>query len=97
MSLCFLIFFLNDPATTEISPLPLHAALPIFSLPFAPHPRVWGAQADAVNTAVARLARTIARYQPVSVLCRPAQRKLAQDRCGRDNIEIGRASCRERV
>src|SRR2546430_16673084 len=22
-------FFLNDPATTEISPLPLHAALPI--------------------------------------------------------------------
>src|SRR3712207_8713734 len=24
---CF--FFLNDPATTEISPLPLHAALPI--------------------------------------------------------------------
>ncbi len=57
-------------------------------LAFAAQPRVWGAQADAVNTAVARLARTIARHQPVSVLCRPAQRKLAQDRCGRDNIEF---------
>lgn len=29
-------------------------------LAFAAQPRVWGAQADAVNTAVARLARTIA-------------------------------------
>src|SRR3989441_11408244 len=25
-----LVFFLNDPATPEISPLPLHAALPIW-------------------------------------------------------------------
>src|SRR3989454_11238281 len=28
-SLLFLFFFLNDPATPEIYPLPLHAALPI--------------------------------------------------------------------
>src|SRR2546426_10173272 len=27
--LCFLFFFFNDPATTEISPLSLHDALPI--------------------------------------------------------------------
>src|SRR5256885_16266033 len=26
---CFNFFFLNDPATTEFYPLPLHAALPI--------------------------------------------------------------------
>src|SRR5258708_28956546 len=26
------LFFFNDPATTEISPLPLHAALPIYFL-----------------------------------------------------------------
>ncbi|KAF1015587.1 MAG: putative agmatine deiminase [Stenotrophomonas maltophilia] len=57
-------------------------------LAFAAQPRVWGAQADAVNLAVARLARTIARYQPVSVLCRPAQRRQAQDRCGSENIEF---------
>ncbi len=57
-------------------------------LAFAAQPRVWGAQADAVNTTVARLARTIARHQPVSVLCRPAQLKQARDRCGRENIEF---------
>src|SRR2546430_4201600 len=28
-NLTFIFFFLNDPATTEISPLPLHDALPI--------------------------------------------------------------------
>src|SRR5437763_12249392 len=30
-SLCFLFFFFNDPATTEIYTLSLHDALPIFS------------------------------------------------------------------
>src|SRR5256884_8312590 len=29
-SLSFFFFFLNDPAPPEISPLPLHAALPIY-------------------------------------------------------------------
>src|SRR5260370_40966665 len=29
-------FFFNDPATTEISPLPLPDALPIFPLPVTP-------------------------------------------------------------
>src|SRR5258706_5633620 len=28
--LCFFFFFFNDPATTEIYPLPLHDALPIY-------------------------------------------------------------------
>src|SRR5256885_15902268 len=27
---CYFFFFFNDTATTEISPLPLHAALPIY-------------------------------------------------------------------
>src|SRR2546430_7189517 len=31
MFLCFLFFFFNDTAPTEIYPLPLHDALPIFS------------------------------------------------------------------
>lgn len=57
-------------------------------LAYAAQPRVWGEQADAVNATVARLARTIARYQPVSVLCRPAQRQQALDRCGTGNIEL---------
>lgn len=57
-------------------------------LAFAAQPRVWGAQADAVNNAVARLARTIARHQPVSVLCCPAQHRQAQERCDSDNIEF---------
>src|SRR5256885_11322303 len=30
---CLLFFFFNDTATTEISPLPLHAALPIWPDP----------------------------------------------------------------
>src|SRR3989442_7338685 len=29
----FFFFFFNDPAPTEIYPLPLHAALPIYCLP----------------------------------------------------------------
>ncbi|WGD37966.1 agmatine deiminase family protein [Lysinibacter sp. HNR] len=57
-------------------------------LAFAAQSRVWGTQADAVNRAVARLARTIAHHQPVSVLCRPAQRKQAQNHCGSDNTEF---------
>ncbi|WP_422506215.1 agmatine deiminase family protein [Stenotrophomonas sp. GZD-301] len=53
---------------------------------FAAAPQVWGREADAVNDTVARLARTIARYQPVTVLCRPAQLAQARSRCGSDNI-----------
>src|SRR2546425_10422490 len=41
--LVFFFFFLNDPAPTEISPFPLHAALPIKGQPlwlkFPPIPR----------------------------------------------------------
>src|SRR2546427_5006971 len=34
---CSFFFFLNDPAPPEISPLPLHAALPISPLQFRRH------------------------------------------------------------
>src|SRR3990172_1960716 len=47
LHLLFPLFFLNDPAPTEISPLPLHAALPICYVPqirelglAAPDPRL---------------------------------------------------------
>ncbi|WMJ69686.1 agmatine deiminase family protein [Stenotrophomonas sp. 24(2023)] len=65
-----------------------HGAQDRVFLAYAAQPQVWGEQADAVNATVARLARTLARYQPVSVLCRPAQRRQARDRCGTDNIEL---------
>src|SRR5258707_12641789 len=31
LQLCSFFFFFNNPATTEIYPLPLHAALPIYT------------------------------------------------------------------
>src|SRR3989441_13378124 len=49
----FLFFFLNDPAPTEISPLPLHAALPISRDDGAPAER---GEADEACGEVARVA-----------------------------------------
>src|SRR5256885_11619381 len=59
---CFFFFF-NDPAPTEISPFPLHDALPILTTRFLPHGHKLGfgmVGAQALDTlkapAVARLA-----------------------------------------
>ncbi|WP_327440332.1 agmatine deiminase family protein [Pseudomonas donghuensis] len=57
-------------------------------LAFAAAENVWEDQADAVNSCIAQLARTIARYQPVSVLCRPEDLAEARQQCGSDNIEF---------
>src|SRR2546430_5068578 len=46
----FAFFFLNDPAPPELSPLPLHAALPIFLPPARPRSR-----APAVDRGRARV------------------------------------------
>ncbi|SFF60958.1 agmatine deiminase [Duganella sp. CF458] len=48
---------------------------------------VWKDWAAPVNAAVARLAQAIARYQPVTVFCRPAQLAQAQRECGLTNID----------
>src|ERR1051326_1473258 len=50
----FLFFFFNDTATTEIYPLPLHAALPIYSAAAAP------ARGDAAAGPAGFLARRAA-------------------------------------
>ncbi len=56
-------------------------------LAYAASNAVWKEWAGAVNATVARLAQTIARYQPVTVLCRPGQLSQAQRDCGVSNID----------
>src|SRR2546429_8361659 len=53
----FFFFFLNDPATTEFSPLPLHDALPI-SLP--PRVTTWSVLVSApdIRSAAVGIGRT---------------------------------------
>ena len=53
---------------------------------YAAQAQVWEDWADAVNQTVGQLARTIARYQPVTVLCRPEDLADAKAACN------GRAS-----
>lgn len=54
---------------------------------YAASSNVWKDWAAPVNAAVARLAQAIARYQPVTVFCRPAQLAQAQRDCGLTNID----------
>ncbi|MFC5698793.1 agmatine/peptidylarginine deiminase [Pseudomonas sp. GCM10022186] len=57
-------------------------------LAFGASSRVWDGWETAVNDTIARLARTIARYQPVTVLCRANQLSLARSKCGTTNIDF---------
>lgn len=57
-------------------------------LAFAASGAIWADWATPVNNCIALLARTIARYQPVTVLCRPAQLALAKSTCGTSNIQF---------
>ena len=56
-------------------------------LAYAASPSIWKDLAEDVNRSVALLARTIARYQPVTLLCRPAQEAAARRACGGANID----------
>jgi agmatine deiminase len=55
---------------------------------FAASSRVWQGWETAVNNTIAQLARTIAKYQPVTVLCRASQLAQAKSKCGTSNIEF---------
>src|SRR3989449_4501299 len=56
----FFFFFLNDPAPPEISPLPLHAALPIFH----DRGRVRGDHRASAKGTDRRRARRLERFVP---------------------------------
>jgi agmatine deiminase len=55
-------------------------------LAFAASASIWDDWATAVNNTVALLAKTIAKYQPVTVLCRANQLGLAKQKCGTRNV-----------
>jgi agmatine deiminase len=57
-------------------------------LAFAASAATWEDWAAPVNDCIALLARTIARYQPVTVLCRANQLSLARRKCGTTNIQF---------
>lgn len=56
-------------------------------LAYAASPDIWGDWARPVNRTVALLARTIARHESVTILCRDEQEKEARDACGTANID----------
>ncbi|MDN5517346.1 MAG: agmatine deiminase family protein, partial [Pseudomonas sp.] len=55
-------------------------------LAFAASTAIWEDFAAPVNDCIAMLAKTIARYQPVTVLCRANQLSQARSKCGTSNI-----------
>lgn len=55
---------------------------------YAASPEIWKDWAGAVNATVVRLARTIAEFQPVTVLCRPEQLAEAKRACAGPNIDF---------
>ncbi|HBX56210.1 MAG TPA: agmatine deiminase, partial [Pseudomonas sp.] len=57
-------------------------------LAFAASTTVWEDWATPVNNCIALLAKTIAKYQPVTVLCRANQLALAKSKCGTTNIKF---------
>lgn len=57
-------------------------------LAFAASSSIWADWAGAVNNTIALLAKTIAKYQPVTVLCRANQLSLAKSKCGTRNIRF---------
>src|SRR5256885_3885587 len=88
----FLFFFFNDPATTEIYPLPLHAALPIWD-PRKIEPRKiprW-----KVSERLSECAAGSLRLLTVTTTCPcPARSESATStvtRLGRVNAELSRA------
>ncbi|NWD04587.1 agmatine deiminase family protein [Pseudomonas gingeri] len=52
---------------------------------FGAQEAIWEDFTADVQQAIGRIARTIARYEPVTVLCRASERNLAEKLCGSDN------------
>src|SRR3712207_9140832 len=99
-----LFFFLKNPATPTISPLPPPAPFRIFS--FLPVPScgpggeiVWPAWGVRVDRGPPVATRQYATDQHVGAERRtvPSHRTQLSRPHWRDRVKIGRASCRERV
>src|SRR2546427_12899997 len=90
-------FFFNDTATTEIYTLSLHDALPI-SASFSELPTRQRTTAPSPDTlaAVSELP-TRQRTRPTPNGLRSSISELPTRQRTRQKIQIGRASCRERV
>ncbi|MEU2790597.1 agmatine deiminase family protein [Streptomyces sp. NPDC007100] len=56
-------------------------------LAWPPAGSLWGGQAPAVQRDIARLARTLAEYEPVALLAGPEEEKRARRACGR-SVEV---------
>ncbi|MFV0456669.1 MAG: agmatine/peptidylarginine deiminase [Pseudomonas sp.] len=65
-----------------------HAPQERVILAFAASTAVWEDWAIPVNNCIALLAKTIAKYQPVTVLCRATQLSQARQKCGTSNIKF---------
>lgn len=55
---------------------------------FGAQDEIWEDFTADVQAAQGRIARAIARYQPVTVLCRAEERDLAEELCGSDNTRF---------
>ncbi|MCY1390216.1 Agmatine deiminase [compost metagenome] len=53
---------------------------------FGAQQAIWEDFTPDVQEALGRIARTIARYEPLTVFCRKSERKLAEEHCGTANI-----------
>ena len=62
-----------------------HAPQRSVTLAFGAKASIWGPWTVDVQDAVGRLARAMAPFQPVTVLCRASQLALAQKKCGMQN------------
>jgi len=82
-----------------LMPLPVHAATQgRWRMPeegdrherafiaFGAQEAIWEDFTADVQAALGRIARSIARYEPVTVFCRPQERSLAEQHCGTSNI-----------
>ncbi|WP_394559295.1 agmatine/peptidylarginine deiminase [Aquipseudomonas alcaligenes] len=65
-----------------------HAPQERVILAFAASSAIWEDWAAPVNDCIALLAKTIAKYQPVTVLCRSNQLTQAKQKCGTTNIKF---------
>ncbi|MDD0973004.1 agmatine deiminase family protein [Pseudomonas fontis] len=53
---------------------------------FGAHEDLWEDFTGDVQAALGRIARSVARYQPVTVFCRREERDIAEEECGTHNI-----------